>query len=149
MNHLNRIIEKAAEKIGNQKELEAYLGLVKGNLSDVKAGKRGLPDIAQAKLEELMELPIGSLRAPSAIITEKKPERVAYWKKKLMEFEKLAACILAGVILNMTPTPSEAAPVAKSLIEQCILCQMRLPRSFPPTGSRCSPIHSTNQGRML
>lgn len=110
MDYLRKIIAEAAQKVGGVESLEDYLDLPRRTLS--MAGKsRGLPDIAQAKLEDLMELPSGSLRAPSAIITEKKPERVAYWKKKLTEFEKLAACVLVGVILNMTPTPSEAAPM--------------------------------------
>lgn len=111
MNYLSEIIENAAKKLGSQRAVEDYLELAPRYLTEVKGGRRGLPDIAQAKLEELMELPSGSLRAPSAIITETKPERVTYWKKKLIEFERLAACILAGVILNMTPTPAEAAPM--------------------------------------
>ena len=124
MNYLTKIIEQAAEKLGSKAALAEHLDLSRTVISDVLAEKRGLPDIAQDKLEKLMNLEGGALRAASAIITETKPEKVAYWKKKLIEFEKLAACILAGVILNMTPTPSEAAPVAKSLIEQCILCQI-------------------------
>lgn len=111
MEYLSKIIEQAAEKIGNQRDLEIYLDLARGYLTEVKAGRRGLPDIAQDKLEKLMNLEGGALRAASAIITEKKPEKVEYWKKKLIEFEKLAACILVGVILNMTPTPSQAAPM--------------------------------------
>lgn len=109
MNYLNKIIDGAAERLGSVAALEDYLEVPRKTLYEVKGGRRGLPDIAQAKLEELMELPSGTLRAPSAIITEKKPERVAYWKKKLVEIERLAACVLVGVILNMSPTPSQAA----------------------------------------
>lgn len=125
MNFLIQTIEKAAVKLGSKKALADYLEMTAPNLSDVIAGGRGLPDFAQAKLEELMELPSGTLRAPSAIITEKKPERVAYWKKKLVEIERLAAGILVGVILNMSPTPSEAAPMLKVAAEHCILCQIK------------------------
>ncbi len=112
MNFLTQTIEKAAEKLGSKKALADYLEMTAPNLSDVIAGGRGLPDFAQAKLEELMELPSGSLRAPSAIITEKKPERVAYWKKKLHDLEKLAACVLLASVTNfVTPSPAEAAPI--------------------------------------
>lgn len=122
MDYLLSVIESAAKKLGSQRELERYLELAPNHLTEVKGKRRGLPDLAQAKLEELMELPAGSLRAPSAIITEKKPERVAYWKKKLIEIEKLAACVLLGVTLNMSPTPSEAAPMlGKSLITLYIM----------------------------
>ncbi len=114
MEYLIKIIDQAAEKIGNQKELEAYLGLVKGNLSDVKAGRRGLPPMAQDKLEKLMNLEGGALRAPSEIITEKQPEKVAYWKKKLQELEAVAAVlILAIVTMVVTPTPSQAAKLSQ------------------------------------
>lgn len=81
MEFLIQIIEAAAKKIGSKKALADHLEMTAPDLSQVLRGKRGLPDIAQAKLEELMGLPIGTLRAPSAIITEKKPERVEYWKR--------------------------------------------------------------------
>jgi hypothetical protein len=108
MDYLTKIIDEAAKKLGSQRDLENYLDLAPRHLTEVKGGRRGLPDIAQAKLEELMGLQTGALRAPSAIITEKKPERRAYWEKKL---ERLAAMVLLGVISVVTPTPSEAAPL--------------------------------------
>lgn len=120
MNYLNKVITEAAIKIGGIQALEDYLGLPRKTLSMV--GKtRGLPTIAQDKLEKLMELPGGILRGPSEIITEKKPENIDYWKKNI---EKIAASVLAVVILNMSPTPAEAAPLANSLFHQCILCQI-------------------------
>ncbi|MDP2761685.1 MAG: hypothetical protein Q8O64_15080 [Sideroxyarcus sp.] len=122
MDYLTKIIEQAAEKLGSKAALAEHLDLSRTVISDVLAGKRGLPDIAQDKLEKLMNLEGGALRAASAIITETKPEKVAYWKKKLMEFEKLAACVLVGVIFVVTPTPSEATTMANSLNEHCILC---------------------------
>lgn len=119
MKLLSDIIKQAAAKMGGVQALEDYLGLPRKTLSMV--GKtRGLPDFAQAKLEELMELTPGSLRAPSAIITEKKPERRAYWEKKL---ETLALCALLAVVTNfVTPSPAEASTGAISHCLDCILC---------------------------
>lgn len=115
MKYLSEIIENAAKKAGNQRELENDLGLARGYLTDVKAGRRGLPAIAQDKLEVLMNLPQGSLRPASEIITEKQPEKVAYWKKKLVEFERMAAVFLMAIFVLVTtvvtPSPAKAAPL--------------------------------------
>jgi hypothetical protein len=113
MEYLNEIIKLASVKVGGIQALEEQLGLPKKTLSMV--GKtRGLPDIAQAKLEDLMELPQGSLRNASAIITEKKPENVEYLKKKLHDLQRIAAMIILGSVISfVTPTPSEAAPLTQ------------------------------------
>lgn len=114
MDYLKRIIEQAAEKMGSKAALAEHLELSRTNISDVLAGKRGLPPIAQDKLEKLMELEGGALRAPSEIITEKQPEKVAYWKKKLHELEAMAAClILATVTTLVTPSPAQAAQLSQ------------------------------------
>ena len=143
---LKTLIERAEKATGSQKALCLMVGQDAGNLRGAKAGLKGLPDHVCVRLAELIGEEPMTVIAASKLVTEKKEEVRKVWRPFV---SRAAAVFLGAVILNMTPTPSEAAPVAKSLIEQCILCQMRLPRSFPPTGSRCSPIHSTNQGRML
>ncbi len=81
MNFLNEVINQASKKIGSQKELDKYLGLAEGHLTETKAGRRGLPDFAQMRLEEYMGLDNGSLRAASAIITEKDTKIKKIWEK--------------------------------------------------------------------
>ena len=107
MRYLNEIIETAAKKAGSQKELEELLGLGRGYLTLVKAEERGLPEIAQAKLETFMGLDKGSLRAASAIITERDPERKSFWAK-LVKIEaaawKVADTDISEVVDKIRPT---------------------------------------------
>ena len=122
MKKLTEVIKQAAERMGSMQELEDYLGLPRKTLSMV--GKtRGLPDYAQDKLEALMKLPGGSLRAASAIITETKPERRNYWEKKLEHgIAASMATIFVAVIFFMTPTPAQASTgAAKSFITMYIM----------------------------
>lgn len=114
MDYLKKIIEQAAEKMGSKAALAEHLELSRTNISDVLAGKRGLPPIAQDKLEKLMKLEGGALRAPSEIITEKAPEKVAYWKKKIVELEAMAVCLVLAIVTTLvTPNPVQAAPLSQ------------------------------------
>jgi len=88
MDYMKKIIEQAAEKKGGKAALAEYLGISRTSIADVIAGKRGLPPIAQDKLEILMNLDGGSLRALSEIITETKPLSRAHWISKLKELDK-------------------------------------------------------------
>jgi len=125
MDYLKKIIEQAAEKMGSKAALAEHLELSRTNISDVLAGKRGLPPIAQDKLEKLMKLEGGALRAPSEIITEKAPEKVAYWKKKIVELEAMAVCLVLAIVTTLvTPTPSQASQLLQVLDNQYILCQI-------------------------
>lgn len=128
MKYLVEVIEQGAKAAGDQKQLEAALDLARGTITEVKAGRRGLPVEACYKLVDMTGADLARLIAESEAITAN-PKKAEFWKKKLVEFEKLAACVLVGVILNMTPTPSEAAPMLdKSLITLYIMlnCMRRL-----------------------
>lgn len=81
MDNLKRVIEQAAVKQGGKTALAKYLGIARTSIPDVLAGKRGLPPFAQAKLEELMGLKSGILRAPSELVIEKDPQRKSFWEK--------------------------------------------------------------------
>jgi len=112
MEYLTKIIENEAKNEGSQRALEDRLGLAHRYLTEVKAGRRGLPIEACFKLAEITGANLVRLIAESEAITAKKPEKVEFWKKKL---ESLTASIFFGlVILNMTITPAEAAPMFKS-----------------------------------
>ena len=115
MEYLIKIIEQGSTIAGDQKQLEAKLGLARGNISDVKAGRRGLPTDACFKLADMTGADLARVIASSEAITAKKPEEVKYWKKKLNEFERLAAVYLlaltVGVISFVTPSPAKAAPI--------------------------------------
>lgn len=120
MDYLIKTIGIGAEIAGDQKHLEAKLDLARGYLSDVKAGRRGLPIEACFKLAELTGADLVHVIAESEAITAKKPEKVEFWKKKL---EALAACLILGVVTNfVTPAPSQAAQIeTKPLITLYIM----------------------------
>ena len=98
------------------------VGQAPSTLRAAKAGLQGLPDHVCVRLAELIGEEPMTVIAASKLVTEKKEEVRKVWRPFV---SRAAAIILGTVILNMTPTPSEAAPVAKSLIEQCILCKIR------------------------
>lgn len=108
MKYLIEKIEEAAEKAGGKAELAKNLEISRTVISDVLGSRRGLPLDACYKLADMTGANLARIVAENEAITAKK-EKAEFWKKKLMEFEKLAACILVGVILNMSPTPSQAA----------------------------------------
>lgn len=119
MQYLTKTIEIAATAAGSQRALEDQLGLAHRYLTEVKAGRRGLPIESCFKLAEMTGTDLARLIAESEAITAKKPEKVAYWKKKLEDFgkieDKIAACLILGLVTNfLTPTPSQAAPVLNS-----------------------------------
>jgi len=114
MEYLTKIIENAAEQEGGKALLALKLDVSRTNISDVLAGKRALPIEACLKLKELTGADLERLIVENEAITAKKPEKVAYLKKKLVEFESMAAClILACVTSVVTPTPSQAAPLSQ------------------------------------
>lgn len=108
MEYLTSVIEKAAQQAGDQKRLETALGLAKGYLTEVKAGRRGLPVAVCYALAEMIGEDERRVVAASELITEKKAERRAV----LLPFVAHALTVIfATVILFVTPSPVKAAPV--------------------------------------
>lgn len=105
---LKDFIERGIKKAGSQATLGEYIGVSSLQLTNAKGDRAGLPVAACCLLAELINEDATTVIAASELVTEKKQDRRAFWEKKL---EKVAACILAVVILNMSPTPSEAAPM--------------------------------------
>jgi hypothetical protein len=87
-NLIVEIIETASQKAGSQRKLEKELGLGRGFLTLVKTGERGLPEIAQMKLEDYLNLKRGAFRATSLIITEKDPKKISFLAKIAKAEEK-------------------------------------------------------------
>ena len=120
MRNLKTYIEHAEKAAGSQKALAEKLDQSAGKLRQAKAGICGLPVAVCYQIAELIGEDERSVVAASELVTEKKPERRAI----LLPFVRHAASIAFGVvILNMTPTPSQAAPIAKQATGHCILCK--------------------------
>jgi len=125
MDYLTKLLKESSEKKGGDKELAASLGVSRTTISDVRGQRRGLPLEACYKLAEMTGADLARVIAASEAITAKKPEEVKFWKKKLIELERLAACVAVATVANfVTPSPAQAAPVLKQAPELCILCQM-------------------------
>lgn len=108
---LKNYIEKAEKKAGSQIDLGKILEQSPSKLRQAKAGKCGLPVAVCYQIAELIGEDERHVVAASELITEKKPERRAI----LLPFVRNTAnAILIGVILNMTPTPAEAATMLQA-----------------------------------
>lgn len=100
---MKNYIEEGAKKAGSNKELAKFLGQSQSILSDVKAGKRGLPVVACTQLAEFIGIdPIKVIMA-SELTTEKDEK-----KRKILEscFRKVAGVAAAAIvtsILTLTP----------------------------------------------
>lgn len=105
---LRELIERAEKTAGSQKQLALRIGQSAGKLRQAKAGICGLPNYACVMIADLIGEERIAVIAASELVTEKKEERRKIWHP----FVKHAASVLLGsVILNMTPAPSQAAPI--------------------------------------
>lgn len=105
---LKTYIERAEKAAGGQKALARIVGVTDSNLRGAKAGLRGLPVAACYQIAEMIGEDERVVVAASELLTEKKPERRAV----LLPFVGHAlSMILTAVILIVTPTPSQAAPM--------------------------------------
>lgn len=119
---LKQLIERAEIAAGSQIALGELIGQSPSKLRDAKSGRCGLPSYACVLIADLIEEDEIVVIAASELATEKHENRRAIWQKKL---ETVAAMlVLAFVTTLVTPTPSQATECAKSLIPQCILCQI-------------------------
>ena len=107
---LKELIERAEKASGSQKALALQIGQSPSNIRNAKAGIKGLPDYACVMIAEIIgEEPI-TVIAASNLATEKNEDRRKVWHPFVRH---AAALFFFGVILNMTPTPSQAAPLTQ------------------------------------
>ena len=118
---LKTLIERAEKAAGSQKALGLMVGQTPGTLRAAKAGLQGLPGHVCVRLAKLIDEEPITVIAASKMVTEKKEEVRKIWRPFLA---RAASIILGTVILNVTPAPAEATPVANSLNPHCILCQI-------------------------
>jgi len=105
---LKELIEKAEKTAGSQKALGLMIGINPSNLRNAKAGQQGLPNYACVMIADLIGEERITVIAASELVTEKKEERRKVWHPFVA---RAASVILGSVILNMTPAPSQAAPI--------------------------------------
>lgn len=102
------LIERAEKTAGSQKALADMLGQSPSKLRDAKSGRCGLPIAVCYQIAALIDVEVSVVVAASELVTEKKPERRAV----LLPFVSHALSVIAAsVVLLVTPTPSQAAPL--------------------------------------
>lgn len=109
-------INAGIEKAGTGEKLSAEIGMRPQHLSEVKKGKRPLPDDASLALANYLGLSVWDVMKAAKIAAAKTEEQRNIWRH--------AACIIGLAIVTnvVTPSPAEAAPMAKSPYAFCILC---------------------------
>jgi len=119
------LLERVKTRLGvdTDYKLAKKLEIDDGLISYYRSGKRTPNNYAIAKFAKVLEVDPWTLVKELEAQTEKNPKRREFWSKA-------ATLFFFVVILNMSPAPSEAAPMAKSLIEQCILCQIARMRKW-------------------
>lgn len=103
---LRELIDTGATTIGSQRALALALGMTEKNLSDAKAGRRGLPDFACFRIAEIVKVDPAKVIAASALVTEKDEERRKVFYPFVMG--RAAAIIAATAMLGITALPQNA-----------------------------------------
>lgn len=124
---LRDYIEAGICEKGSVNSLAEYLGVHPNHISNAKAHQRGLPADACVKLCDLLGVELRSVIAASALATERKAEKRAFWLPFVQNpagMRRIAgiALILTFVTNFVTPSPAEAAPALNTEVRQCILC---------------------------
>lgn len=100
---MKNYIEEGAKKAGSNKELAKFLGQSQSILSDVKAGKRGLPVVVCTQLAEFIGIdPIKVIMA-SELTTEKDEKKRKILESCFRKVASVAAITLVTSILTLTP----------------------------------------------
>ena len=115
---LREMIETATKVTGDQTALAKMLGMPRNNLTDAKAGRRGLPEVACGKLAEILGIDRWTVIAASALVTERNPEKRAYLAPFVLELpRKAAAWVIAiatsAIIGTGAPTDTYANDTLK------------------------------------
>lgn len=111
---LRDYIERGEKALGTGKELALALGVKPQHLSNAKAGARGLPDIASAKLAQLIGVPEIAVIAASEMVTAKDEKAREFWRPFAQNLSRAAGVFmtLSGLVMfSAAPKDANAAPV--------------------------------------
>ncbi len=104
---LRQMIEIAAQRKGEQKNLAKALGMNPNDLSSAKAGRRGLPAIACGKLAEILGIDRWTVIAASELVTERNEEKRNYFRPFVLNGSTALAAALSALMVS-TETPTDA-----------------------------------------
>jgi plasmid maintenance system antidote protein VapI len=78
---IKNYISIGTEKLGSQKALAEFLGIPATSIRNVNCGRQGLSNVTCVKLAQLIETDPLEVIAASELVTEKKPEKRAFWER--------------------------------------------------------------------
>lgn len=124
---LRELIDAGTEKIGSQRRLAEYLGVIEQNLTAAKNGRRGLRADACGKLADLLGIDRFAVVAASELVTEKDPHRQAYFRPFVSGIARPVWMLIAATgITFVSPAPAEAAPNKSAATTRiCIMSSLR------------------------
>lgn len=111
---LRDYIEMGEKAVGSGKELALTLGVRPQNLSNAKAGERGLPTPACWKLADLIGVPKTTVQAASELVTEKDEKVREYllpFAQNLSKAAEIFMTLYGLVMFSTAPKDANAAPV--------------------------------------
>lgn len=109
---LRDYIEEGQKKAGTVRMLAKIIGMRDHNISDAKAGRRGLPLVACYKLAELIDARPEAVAAASALVTEKDEDARAYLRPFVQAgrvLQHLTVASVAAIPLALVTVVSELA----------------------------------------
>lgn len=93
---LRDYIEDGQKKAGSVRALAKIIGVRDHNISDAKAGRRGLPLVASYKLAELIDARPEAVAAASALVTEK-DESAREYLRPFVQMGRLSHPMIAAI----------------------------------------------------
>lgn len=101
---LRNFLDAGIQKAGTLTALSREIGITQPELSNAKAGRRGLPNHAIIALADYTKTDLRAVMAANELVTEKDERRRSYWLQVLAAAATKAAC----VTLLMTGTGTDA-----------------------------------------
>ena len=103
---LRDYIDMAAEKAGGITALSKILDMTQPTVSNIRAHRKSLPDVALVTLAEYLQIPEKELIAANNIAMGK---HVEFWRPFVEHAKAASIALTLGMSLNfVTPSPAEA-----------------------------------------
>lgn len=125
-NTIESLLDEAKLKAGFKadNELALAIGVTRQAINHYRKGRSTPDDYAKSRIADLTGRQLREVIAKIEAENEPNEEKRKYWENLAKRIGGIAASLLISVTLNMTPTPAEAAPLARVSSSHCILCKM-------------------------
>lgn len=111
---LRDYIEEAARKAGSVSALARLIEMSQPDLSNAKAMKKRLPQIAVFKIAEYIDADPSEVTAANELVTEKDEKKRAYWTRYANQARAAGIALAIAVTFFATPDQAQASNGANS-----------------------------------